>query len=674
MPSVITDEELATCRQAFSQFDLDRSGSINIEELKIGFDKMTKEKNITRKTLKYLIEMFDITGDNELQFFELVFLMKSKEWEMIMNNDSSARFSISSCGGTSEDTKNDDEFETSSYSSRITVTPRTFEAKKSEYTGESFAKNEKKTNASLSCPKFDRDNKENIMHDQNRSYGRKQSCFFPEEEKQNSFDGEEHVMKQKAVVKQQSKHVMQATTTIAPETTKLSNSKIEEDKPELSSLSVRNNIAVLQGRDKPSTPFSEEKQSSHVLQDNQGHSTSDISEDRHNKASMRFSEERQNLDDEEDTKGYPTTYISELSDDSQNAEQRAAFSNYKASEAPLHANDFLLPLCLDEKQEEDPEQYSTSEVSADSRNTEQHATFLQYKTSPLQANDFLLPLCLDGKLVECSDTTDSQNTAQQNDFTQHLTPDSPTQNYDFLTPACLNGEVAEFKKRFARIPKNEQAAFLGAIDKDFPWQTEEKDSSEKSKTKEENPPINTIDQTFEQENDQALHAASEVSWVLFQNDEDTDSFPFSGDERQRNQNDTERNDPLSDTFSGMSLDIADALQKAIRNVSSKQEILSNETSNKKVVERHWTDDLDSHAALPDESSENCVIELEAYDHNPAEPSEKCLRRVMRQPLAALKGVKQLLRSFPKKVKVSLHTAGYSKMRDAKRCVHQLYEC
>jgi len=67
----IADEIAANINKEFSRFDLDNSGTVSIEELKIGLEK-TLKLELSDETISKLIETFDHSGDGVLQPDEFV--------------------------------------------------------------------------------------------------------------------------------------------------------------------------------------------------------------------------------------------------------------------------------------------------------------------------------------------------------------------------------------------------------------------------------------------------------------------------------------------------------------------------------------------------------------------------------------------------------------------------
>mmetsp|Transcript_7613 Transcript_7613/g.11632 ORF Transcript_7613/g.11632 Transcript_7613/m.11632 type:complete len:670 (+) Transcript_7613:73-2082(+) len=669
MPSTITDEELATCRQAFAQFDLDRSGSISLEELKIGFDKMTKEKNITRKTLKYLIEMFDITGDNELQFFELVFLMKSKEWEMIMNSESS-RFSLGSDLGF-EETKTDDEYEGNR---RFTVTPRTFEAKRCAYTGETFAKNLPTTNVSPEFCSISKGDKEIMIDHVVNSSGRKTSWFFGEEEKHNSFDDKENEPKEASPNEIEENGVTQTVETKSVTTKPIHEERKEEMQQQPRSLSVRQSIALFQGQDNNSMGFPEESHGLEAKGNTQLNSlsqTKDVSDCLEvNKPNCVIDKEivgNQISSDQstEEKEKQEVAIIEDFSAASENNQLSDSLQENQPETRKLSVREniaifqgidkpltrFSVDSFSTQAREDIPN--SISDISEGSDYSEGSD-----KQAPLQPNDFLFPICLDDTRTEHSD--------QHRDFSHCSSSDNPLQMRDFLTPVCMNDKVVEFKQQFARMTVSEKAGFIGKMNDRFQFCSEERDKSDNSG-------ISTVDimeKPFHDENDQIVNTVTdEASWVSFKKDAEKDSCLFcSVDPHHQNCDCGE-----GDKFHSTSIGSKNVFEIGTTKTISFLPVNLQDDTCQKGAKHHWTDDIEPFAALHEESTERCVIQLEVYNHNSNESPEKCFQKVMHQPIVALKGVKQLLRKLPRNVKGKSNTTAYSKMREPKLPRH-LYEC
>jgi hypothetical protein len=83
------EAEIAVLQESFKSFDLNKDGSIDIEELGIGLSEKTGEIDLRLSVgkLTSLIESVDLNKDGMLQFDEFVELVKSKELEDLFQKE-----------------------------------------------------------------------------------------------------------------------------------------------------------------------------------------------------------------------------------------------------------------------------------------------------------------------------------------------------------------------------------------------------------------------------------------------------------------------------------------------------------------------------------------------------------------------------------------------------------
>ena len=94
----LTEEEVLMCRKAFLNFDKDRSGTIDIDELKILLQDMRLKQ--TEEDLAVMVSHVDENNTGEITFsgfIKLVEELKKKATQIDRQND--MKYAWSACGG-----------------------------------------------------------------------------------------------------------------------------------------------------------------------------------------------------------------------------------------------------------------------------------------------------------------------------------------------------------------------------------------------------------------------------------------------------------------------------------------------------------------------------------------------------------------------------------------------
>merc|ERR1719150_2510366 len=72
----LSEDDIADLKEAFSMFDINGDGTIELEELQQVMKKLGQ--NPSKNELKEMINSVDDNGDNEIDFDEFLILMKSR--------------------------------------------------------------------------------------------------------------------------------------------------------------------------------------------------------------------------------------------------------------------------------------------------------------------------------------------------------------------------------------------------------------------------------------------------------------------------------------------------------------------------------------------------------------------------------------------------------------------
>jgi Ca2+-binding EF-hand superfamily protein len=94
----LTEEEVKSCRKAFLNFDKDRSGTIDIDELKILLADMRLKQ--TEEDLAVMVSKVDENNTGEITFsgfIKLIEELKKKATQIDKQND--MKYAWSACGG-----------------------------------------------------------------------------------------------------------------------------------------------------------------------------------------------------------------------------------------------------------------------------------------------------------------------------------------------------------------------------------------------------------------------------------------------------------------------------------------------------------------------------------------------------------------------------------------------